>query len=535
MLAKMSRKLKTQGKQLLLAGYCRKSTDEKKKQIHSIPDQELRLEECLSRLPEELTSGRKFKKYASEKISAFHPRKRMVFNEIMEDAEKGEIYALIASDFTRVSRNPEDTGRVIQLLKDGRLVCFIASTTGRIYWGHNSNDIMMLSIEGGISCKDSMDKGAVVKDRMTIRAKEGKHMGRKPFGFKLRLTLMPDGSELRETVDDEGRLPHLIKFYKLVATGAYSLSDLEALTDKEGITARPAANNPTGKLKRSALAHMLHDPYYKGEVWFDGKFQGRWTDNPPVSESLWNRVQIVLSDRNRNTSRTKNQQLRRLFMYGSVMKCGKCGGHLSPYRIVKKKTGKMYVYYECKAGKGCKTLIEQSKLVAQNKAMQDAVLAGGFELDAAREGLLKLHKEKAKEENSLRDGLEARYKKLQEEITDLLMQMKKAEALGVSGEIDAQIKKLVLERDEINAQLNQTHEESSAWIEKALKCFELLRSAQEMLLHGSPKIREGVMKAIASNYSVTDGKLVPDLRSPFRETLEKGERVEWWTILDSNQ
>ncbi len=533
MLAKMSRKpIIPTAKVQYVVGVCRKSQDREDRQIHSLDDQEKMVKEWYSDLPEEIRRKHPLHTIRTAR-SAFHPDQPYLL-ELCEMADRGEVYCVVAVFENRISRNHEDTGRFIQRLSDGRIP-FFETTSGKHYKGDDSGTIFMLCIEGASSWKDSKDKGTIVLQRMEMRAQEGKHMGRKSFGFKPNTHFSQDGREIRETLADEERLAHAITMYKMAATGIYSLTDLDVWADKQGIRARPALNNPTGKLKRSAIAHILHDPYYKGEVWFNGKKAGKWTDNPPVPETLWNKVQIVMSGRNRNTARTKNQQLRRLFMCGNVMKCGKCGGQLSPYRIVKKKTGKMYVYYECKSGKGCKTLVEQSKLLAQHKAMQDAVLAGELELDAARDDLLKLHKQKAKEETLQRDKLEARYKKLQEEITDLLMQMKKAEALGVAGEIDAQIKKLVVERDALNAQLNRTHEESTAWIEKALKCFELLRSAQEMLLHGSPQIREGVLKAIASNYSVTDGKLVPDLRSPFREVLQKGERLEWWAILDSNQ
>lgn len=90
------------------------------------------------------------------------------------------------------------------------------------------------------------------------------------------------------------------------------------------------------------------------------------------------------------------------------------------------------------------------------------------------------------------------------------------------------------ERDRLQADLNRTHEQGNEWIEKAMKCFELLKSAEEMIEYGSPRVREATLKAIASNYRVIDGKLVCELRSPFREALQQTDDQLWWSLGDSN-
>ena len=528
----MSRNPRSQAKVQYIVAVCRKSLASEDRQACSLPDQIKLNKQHYSGLPEEIRQRHPLH-IIETAHTAFRPR-QPYFLELCQMVERGEVYGVQAVSENRISRNHEDTGRFIQLLSDGQIPYFEV-TNGKRYTGKNSSEIFVLCLEGAMSWKDSKDKGTVILQRMELKAAKGNHMGRKPFGFKPNTHFAPDGKEIRETLVDEERLPHAITMYKMMATGLYSLSDLELWAEKKKVRARPAENNSGGKLMKSAIAHILHDPFYKGEVWFNKKFQGKWTDTPPVSETLWNKVQIVMAARNNNTSRCKNRDLRRLFIYANVMRCGKCNGQLSPYRVVKKKTGKQYIYYECKAGKQCKTLVEQEKLLIQCKAMQDDLLGGKQELTRVRAELLALHKKKSAEEKSQRTHLTKAYGRLQEEIAQHVSELKDARDHGVEDIVKAKIKQLTTERDAIKAKIDQVHQDSSDWIEKAVQSFELLGAAREMLLHGSPQIRTSVLKAIASNYSLTDGKLVPDLRSPFREAVERGERPKWWAILDLNQ
>ena len=45
-------------------------------------------------------------------------------------------------------------------------------------------------------------------------------------------------------------------------------------------------------------------------------------------------------------------------------------------------------------------------------------------------------------------------------------------------------------------------------------------------------VRESALKALASNYTVEGGKLLLDLRPPFRQEAEEGGRPGWWCGLD---
>lgn len=516
-------------------GYCRKSTDDPKKQQITLEDQDDAAKQHYQSLPEAEKKGRPLLILPHEKVSAFHPNKRRIFKTLLEMADRGEVYGVIAAQSNRLSRNREESGAFEQRLVDGRITYFDAVMDNRRYTGENSNDIFMLGVEGNMSWKDSKDKGIRIKTAMLKRAKEGKHMGRKPFGFKPNPILKPDGSILRGTAIDGERLPHAIEIYRMMATESFSLDDLVEWTEKNQIRSRPAENNPTGKLSRTAIAHILHDPYYKGEQWFDKQFQERWTDDPPVPEPLWNRVQLVMLKRCCNTARVKKDSLRKLFLYGSAIKCGKCKANLSPYKVTKK-SGKTYIYYECKNQKTkCKVSIKQPLLDEQYKEAIKNIQLGQGEVQRLRDLLLTLHQEKAQDRGNARDRLNEEYKQIEKKISDQLDTLKMAQEMGVADVAEAKIDALTERRREIKTQLDQNHEEGTAWIERAVRGFELLKMTDELLTHGSPHVREATLKAIASNYYVRDGKLVCDLRSPFKEASVRDECPEWWAVLDSNQ
>lgn len=502
----------------------------------SLPDQEKAIKEFYATLSPEMKEGRPLRILDHEKISAFRPGKRSIFKEgILYAADRGEIFGVLAAQSNRISRNPEENGAFSQRLIDSRITYFVAVADKRWYTGENSNDIFMFGVEGGMSWKDSKDKGTLILSRMEARAGEGKHMGRKPFGFKPHIELRADGSEIRSTVIDEERLHYAVSLYKMAATGAYSLKDLEKWAKKKNVKGRPTAKYPNGNLlNRTAIAHILHDPYYRGFVRFNGKIH-QWTKDPPVDEALWQRVQLALLNRCTNTARVKVDSLRRRFVYGSSIRCGKCKGTLSPYKV-DKKNGRLYVYYECKNQKTkCKVSIPQELLSEQYLITMVAASFKQPEVEPIRELLLKLHKEKSAERVTERDRLNTEYKEIERKITEQVASLSRAQALGVGKEAEAYLQELGEQRNKIQGQINENHDEGSTWVEKAIRSFELLKLTEEALKYGSPRVREAILKAIASNYAIIDGKLVCDLRSPFKEAFQRGDRPDWWAILDSNQ
>jgi DNA invertase Pin-like site-specific DNA recombinase len=139
--------------------YCRKSTDDGKKQRYTLEDQEAMGREYYDNLPEEERKDRPLIVMPHEAKSAFSPDNRDVFDEMMAMIERKEVYGIIAAQSNRISRNPKETGIFIGHLISFKLKRFDACVDKRVYRGNDSNAIFMLGIECGMACKDSSDKG----------------------------------------------------------------------------------------------------------------------------------------------------------------------------------------------------------------------------------------------------------------------------------------------------------------------------------------------------------------------------------------
>jgi hypothetical protein len=134
-------------------------------------------------------------------------------------------------------------------------------------------------------------------------------------------------------------------------------------------------------------------------------------------------------------------------------------------------------------------------------------------------------------ESGHRRALNAEYEKVQQEIGDLFAQRKDAVDLGVADVVDARLEDLKKKRDEIQSKLNRVHDKGTAWIEKVIRAFELVKLLREAILFGPRQTREMALGAITSNLSVDRKKLILKLRPPFRESAQTQERPEWWSGL----
>src|SRR6266702_3470426 len=96
--------------------YARKSTDTEDKQVQSLEDQikymlEIAKREGLRIVGEPI----------QEKMSAKRPNVRPKFMAMLDEIESGKIDGIICWKLDRLSRNPTDSGRIQQLLQDGKL------------------------------------------------------------------------------------------------------------------------------------------------------------------------------------------------------------------------------------------------------------------------------------------------------------------------------------------------------------------------------------------------------------------------------
>lgn len=95
--------------------YCRKSTDEKDKQVLSIEARVAELQEFAKRDNIEIVE------FITEAKTAKSPG-RVAFKEVLNKIEKGIAHGIVSWHPDRLARNSIDGGKIIYLLDTGKLV-----------------------------------------------------------------------------------------------------------------------------------------------------------------------------------------------------------------------------------------------------------------------------------------------------------------------------------------------------------------------------------------------------------------------------
>src|SRR5207302_711163 len=89
---------------------------------------------------------------------------------------------------------------------------------------------------------------------------------------------------------------------------------------------------------RSKVHKLLRDRAYIGEIFY----QGHWhpgTHQPIIDRVTWDKVQVLMGE--------KVYKSHELTYAGELIRCAHCGAPVTGESIIKKSTGKEYVYYRC--------------------------------------------------------------------------------------------------------------------------------------------------------------------------------------------
>ncbi len=460
-----------------------------------------------------------------EARSAYIPDNRPVFQEILSMASQGAVVRIIVYDPTRLSRNPADAGKLMQMLADG-IIPEIMTVSGIRYSRADTTQIFMLMVESGMSWKSSADTGWKVKNALEKKAKKGEMIGLAPLGYENK----GDQDGRRWVEIDPQRSPVVRHLFTLAASGAYSLEDLTVTARKHGLITRKSAKRKQGPVSRNSIANMIKNPFYHGYIRYKGaEFKG--LHEPLVEHELWQRANLRISERFKGAARTQKDRLRELFILRGVLRCGKCGRSIVFYQAKKGR----YIMGECKnKATKCRNCINQKELMPQ---LEERLHLLGLENGAEallRKDMREVHERELKREIKERAALEKEYAITQAEIGDLFLQRAEAERQGVLDAVDTKLATLKMRKEELQSAIQKLHCEGNEWIDHVIGSFELAKLASEAIKYGSPDLREAILKALGSNYLLQDRKLVWELPSPFREKVSEPDCTNWGERWGSN-
>ena len=302
--------------------YCRKSTDEKDKQVLSIEAQIAELREFAKRDHFQIVD------FVIEAKTAKSPGREQ-FNNVLKRIEKGEASGIISWHPDRLARNSIDGGKIIYLLDTGKLLDLKFPS----FWFENTpQGKFMLNIAFGQSkyYVDNLSENVKRGNRQKLR--RGEWPGKAPLGYI--------NDSRTKSVQVEPEVSKVIKkAFEIFAEGKVSFTQVSDYLFKFEI--KKGSGKP---LKGDRIKGILSNRFYVGILKHAGEYyQG--SHESFISKALFNQVQkqIVRLERPRKGGRD--------FAFRGIATCGECGAaitaevHTKNYPRTRGEVN--YVYYRC--------------------------------------------------------------------------------------------------------------------------------------------------------------------------------------------
>ncbi len=313
--------------------YARKSTTSEDRQVASIESQI----EVMTEVARE--NGLDIVEVLSESSSGFKVG-RPVFNKMIEKIENGEADGIIVWKLSRISRNPDDAGKIMGMIQRG--VIQHIRTVDRNWYPEDN--VMMMYVEFGVNNQFSKDLSLDTRRGLTKKAERGwLPLAILPLGYQ-HTPYKELGAE--EIIIEEDRFHIIQQGLKLVASG--KKSPVEAY---EHVKAMGLKGRRGEEIAKSVWYKMLSQPFYAGTFEFplvSGNFYNG-KHKTALSEEEYDSIQVELGRKTRPRIR------KHTFSYTGFIRCGECGCAITAENKIKRqKNGNEhhYTYYRCTKKKG---------------------------------------------------------------------------------------------------------------------------------------------------------------------------------------
>jgi site-specific DNA recombinase len=308
--------------------YCRKSSEDKKKQIQSIPDQiewgeglaQDRNIEIVDTLTDEQTGTKPGRKG---------------FNEMMMRMQRGDADGIIVWKIDRLARNPIDEGTVKFGFMQGYVKHIVSSDRE---YREGDNQILM-GVDFGAATQYSLELSRNVKRGMNSKVEKGHYPGKAPLGY----LNDPYGIKGEKSIiSDTERLSKLRKVFEFLLEGNSPAKALQHANEELLLRTK---NDQ--KLKTSSFYRIITNRFYTGEFQWDGVWH-KGEHEAVISKPSFENLQDIIHGRKYPTN------FQHVNTFAKLIRCGECGSMITaepPKRKIAKKTGEELVYYYHKCTK----------------------------------------------------------------------------------------------------------------------------------------------------------------------------------------
>jgi len=478
--------------------YARRSSEDKKKQIQSIPDQLGWAEHKRQSRGLDILAT-----YTDTKTGTKPGREG--FNQMMEIIEaSAEPLGIVCWKVNRLARNPIDEGAIKYAFMRGKIRHILASDRE---FREGENQIIM-GVEFGSATQFSIDLGHDVKRGMRKKLEKGWRPGVAPLGYLNE----PNGLKGEKRIlPDPEKWDKVRALWDLLLSGEHSLASIARHADRVGLH-----SNRGGRLSTSSLHRLFHNPFYAGHFdWNGERHQGR--HRPMVSPTEFERAQRLLTDRDKPRQRTHEHT------YTGLIRCGECGGMITaepPKLKLIKSTGEVHAYHylRCtkkKRGPKCgQPYIQEQELERQvDELLGSIVVPGAF----VRWALGELRKTQGDEDATRKQRRAQLQKELNlievrlETLTDKLTS-------GIIADTDytASRERYAQRSEELRLAMCQCDTHGEDWLERVQSDFDFGRLARSAFQHGDRQTRREILKRLGSNRTLHDGMLHVELNKCLR-------------------
>ncbi len=344
--------------------YARKSSESEDRQVQSI-DAQL---DVLRRLAER--HGFDVAHELVETRSAKSEGTRPVFAQMLRLLKTRQADAVLCWSINRLSRNPEDSGRLAGMLQRGEVKAI--QTPERCY--RPEDNVLLWAVDAGMANQDILELRRNTARGMAAKVAQGWSPHRAPEGY-LNTPHLPRGT--RTILPDPDRFPLIQRAFGLILAGTHSAAQAHTvLTEEWGYTTRTRPRGGGGLLPRTTFYNMCANIFYAGH------FREGEDVHPGAHVSMLTLTEFgrlrSLIERERPAIKTRLH-----FTYARLIRCAHCGRGVTAEEK-RKPSGKTYRYYHCKTSPCRRYHVREEAL----DAAVEEVLAG-LTIDAEVAGLLR--------------------------------------------------------------------------------------------------------------------------------------------------
>ena len=263
--------------------------------------------------------------------------KRPELQRMLDYIATHQVTYCIVHKVDRLARNRLDDVDIHRHLIDAGVQ--LVSATENI--DETPSGMLLHGIMSSIAEFYSRNLAAEVTKDMTQKVAAGGTPSRAPIGYLNVRRKDDQGREYRTVAIDPDRAPLIRWVFNTYAKGEHTVPDILAEATARGLTTVPTPKRPSGPVGRSTFFKLLRNPYYIGQVRYQGALYPG-THEPIVDAETWQQVQILLDTR---TTAGERRRKHDHYLKGTLY-CGTCKSRLQ-LDYARNKQGVRYAYYIC--------------------------------------------------------------------------------------------------------------------------------------------------------------------------------------------